>query len=476
MATDANAVRAAQAGKTVTTTDGYEITYDENGFAKRSVAPDGSVKFYDSLGNQTSTPPVQTETTTEQRVITPGSSTDPGSVDSLPTTVLPSGEVAVVVNMGESAPDGKAQETVKSDDPAAKTADSATPATEKVEGQKTPSTPTDLSAADVSAHGPAYDDDGNLQPGWVLDEENNPRWQGGTVVETATANSAAASRKLAQESAAKPTVAPKSITPIQKDWRVRMSLAPSANYLYNAAKDDPSHILYPLYNTKGVIFPYTPTIQTGYRATYEPADIPHTNYKSYFYKNSSVDDVTITADFTAQDSEEASYLLAVIHFFKSATKMFYGQDKEPRAGTPPPLIYLSGFGAYQFDNHPMVISSFTYALPNDVDYVRTATKASYATASASAKPKAATDNSIMGMIKSRLGSLKRGGGKDSVNGMNAFNYLSSNDATYVPSKIQLTITGYPIVSRKDISNRFSLDDYASGILTRGSTKGNNGIW
>jgi hypothetical protein len=27
--------------------------------------------------------------------------------------------------------------------------------------------------------------------------------------------------------------------------------------------------------------------------------------------------------------------------------MFYGQDAE--AGTPPPLVYLSGFGKYQFN-------------------------------------------------------------------------------------------------------------------------------
>ena len=32
-----------------------------------------------------------------------------------------------------------------------------------------------------------------------------------------------------------------------------------------------------------IIFPYTPQIQTSYRANYEPTDIVHTNYKQYFY-------------------------------------------------------------------------------------------------------------------------------------------------------------------------------------------------
>jgi hypothetical protein len=72
--------------------------------------------------------------------------------------------------------------------------------------------------------------------------------------------------------------------------------------------------------------------------------------------------------FTAQDTGEANYLLAVITFFKSVTKMFYGQDAE--RGAPPPLVYLSGLGEYQFNEHPCVVSQFNYNLPSDADYIR----------------------------------------------------------------------------------------------------------
>ena len=75
-----------------------------------------------------------------------------------------------------------------------------------------------------------------------------------------------------------------------------------------------------------MLFPYTPTINTSYRANYSAVDITHSNYKGYFYQNSSVEPVTISCPFTAQSTAEAEYLLAVIHFFKSVTKMFYGQD------------------------------------------------------------------------------------------------------------------------------------------------------
>ncbi len=149
----------------------------------------------------------------------------------------------------------------------------------------------------------------------------------------------------------------------QGDWRVRLSLAPSAGYLYKAQNPG---ILGPLQKTDGVIFPYIPQIQVTYAAHYDPADLTHSNYKIFQYKNSSVDQLSITCDFTAQDTEEANYMLAVIHFFRSVTKMFYGQDEIPKPGTPPPLCYLSGMGDFQFDRHPLAISSFIVRLYNSV--------------------------------------------------------------------------------------------------------------
>ena len=123
------------------------------------------------------------------------------------------------------------------------------------------------------------------------------------------------------------------------DWRVKLRLAPQATYLYKAPEPG---ILAPLAVTDGIIFPYTPTIDVQYRAEYQNYSPTHSNYQHYFYKNSSVQTVQLQAEFTAQDTIEAEYLLAVIHFLKSASKMFYGQDAE--RGSPPPLLYLTGLG------------------------------------------------------------------------------------------------------------------------------------
>ena len=50
------------------------------------------------------------------------------------------------------------------------------------------------------------------------------------------------------------------------------------------------------------------------------------------------------------------------------------------------------------------------------------------------------------------------------------------EPTYVPTKININISAIPIVSRYDVSNRFSLQDYANGTLLRGTRQKGGGIW
>jgi hypothetical protein len=204
-----------------------------------------------------------------------------------------------------------------------------------------PATVTNSQDPSLYPNGIPYDDDGNLNPGWTLDENNNPVFVGGDFVEPATQASADASRAAAQQAQTLNARAQAVISAQRKqandgDWRVKLRLAGGADYLYR----DPrltkleDGILFPLTVTDGVVFPYMPTISTSYAANYSNYDLTHSNYRGYFYQNSYVDEVTLNATFTAQDTSEANYLLAVIHFFRSVTKMFYGQDAN--RGQPPP--------------------------------------------------------------------------------------------------------------------------------------------
>ncbi len=255
----------------------------------------------------------------------------------------------------------------------------------------------------------------------------------------------------------------------KEDWRVRLSLAPGATYLY---KDSSPGILAPLSATDGVIFPYTPAVTVAYAASYDQTELTHSNYKFFQYKSSSVDSVTITCDFTAQDTFEANYLLAVIHFFRSVTKMFYGQDQNPKPGTPPPLCYLSGLGSFQFDAHPLAITGFNYSLPNDVDYIRAGS-----TTSGAGVPK--TTSSSKSNMTNAASSRMAGAGIN-PGGLAAPPKFSgttgTTEPTYVPTKMQIAITAIPIVTRNDISNKFSLKEYGTGKLLQGTKRSGGGIW
>lgn len=267
---------------------------------------------------------------------------------------------------------------------------------------------------------------------------------------------------------------------LTQDWRVRLSLAPNSGYLYNAL--NVQGILQPLIQTNGVVFPYTPSIQIQYNAHYDSYDLTHSNYKIQQYKNSSVDNIMISCDFTAQDTAEANYLLAVIHFFRSVTKMFYGQDSIPKIGTPPPLCFLTGLGSFQFDNHPLAITNFAYSLPTDVDYIRAS--ASATTAAGVNKSPAQEPNNTNAISNSRLSGSSIPITTGGVTPATVFGQqtliqtpsASSRTPTYVPTKMNLSISAVPIVTRNDVSNRFSLRDYATGKLLQGSKNATVGIW
>ena len=249
------------------------------------------------------------------------------------------------------------------------------------------------------------------------------------------------------------------------DWRVKLSLAQGAHYLYN---DPQPGILQPLSVTNGVIFPYTPKIDISYKANYSTYDLTHSNFRGYFYQNSQVGDIGITGHFTAQDTQQANYLLAVIHFFKSATKMFYGQDAQ--RGSPPPLVFLSGLGQYQFNKHPCVISDFTYSLPDDVDYIRAQVTNQVGlnlTQQNNVQQSVATNNIFASIQRLANAFTTKGAIPNTPFGSLNVPNLASGSPTYVPTKMDITIKLLPVNTRQQVSQQFSLQNYANGQGLKG---------
>jgi hypothetical protein len=143
------------------------------------------------------------------------------------------------------------------------------------------------------------------------------------------------------------------------DWRVRLN-APWN--LFN------SPLFKRLESTGGVVWPYNPNITVSTKAEYNNQALVHSNYNFQSYKSSSVEAITITGEFTSETEVDAAYWIAATTFFKTATKMFFGSG--PNAGNPPIICNLSGYGSSVFDNVPVVVTSFSVDLKDDVNYIQ----------------------------------------------------------------------------------------------------------
>lgn len=223
----------------------------------------------------------------------------------------------------------------------------------------------------------------------------------------------------------------------QEDWRVRISVGENSGVLYKSPT--PGNILLPLVATNGVVFPYTPKIDVVYQTNYLDSDLTHTNYNFYSYQKSTIGNITINADFTAQTPEEAKYVMAVVHFFRSAGKMFMGKDN--LVGNPPPMLFLNGYGQSYFPNVPCVLTQFSHSMPDDVDYI----SAPFLPESERTKP---------------------GPGEPPVN----IPAGASSVRTKIPVASSMTVILQPVYSRKKIAE-FSTEAFARGDYLGGKKRG-----
>ena len=143
------------------------------------------------------------------------------------------------------------------------------------------------------------------------------------------------------------------------DWRVRI------NCEWNTFS---SPLFSVLQQTGGVVWPYMPNITVSTKAEYSTIPITHANYSQYSYKNSVVDDISISGEFSCETKADAAYWIAATTFFKTATKMFFGQGD--LSGNPPIICNLTGYGSHVFDKVPVIIKSFSVDFKDDVNYIQ----------------------------------------------------------------------------------------------------------
>jgi hypothetical protein len=248
------------------------------------------------------------------------------------------------------------------------------------------------------------------------------------------------------------------------DWRVRLSLASWSSF-----KSSP--VLAPLKDAGGLIFPYTPSITIASSASYSKIDTTHTNYSFQAFKNSDPGSITITAPMYVEDATQGLYWIAMVHYLRSLTKMFAGSD--PKAGNPPPIVMLNGYGNYVFKNVPVIVTNFNTTLDEKSDYIGVNVVGS---AAGAVEGVADSVGGLAGSLGGALGGVIPGisGITDTVStiaggvgqvaaiaGTFGIGGTTSGGVTHVPTKSSFSVTLQPVYSRKSARN-FSLDRFVTG--------------
>ena len=135
--------------------------------------------------------------------------------------------------------------------------------------------------------------------------------------------------------------------------------------------------------------------------------------------------------------------MACIHYLRSVTKMNYGQGAD--AGSPPPVVRFNGYGDYVFKNVPVIVTSFQFDMPQDVDYI-----------SCGFTDEPAADNPIHDF--------------DGLNELGSFskNTPQSGPSSWAPTTSLLTVSVVPQYSRRDVS-KFNMKSFIKGEYGTGDT-------
>lgn len=260
----------------------------------------------------------------------------------------------------------------------------------------------------------------------------------------------------------------------EDDWRVRVSLNPGAKIFYQDPMLLPNSLLHPLLQTNGVIFPYTPTVSMTHSAQYSTQQLTHSNYPAHFYNYSEVSDITVSGDFTVQNASDGQYLMAVIYFFRSITKMFFGQGDN--VGMPPPIVYLDGYGSHYLPHVPCALASFAHTMPADVDYVQVPVTRSELDSSPIEPNRAVqlTDEEQK-YVPSLLRSETQATTDSTKATMKNSRRKDITTTTRLPTFSTISLTLRPIYSRKSLHDRFDLNQFAQGYLLANKETGAGGF-
>jgi hypothetical protein len=125
-----------------------------------------------------------------------------------------------------------------------------------------------------------------------------------------------------------------------------------------------------------VIFNVSPTIDESRSATYENMAPVHHPGTIQIYKSTQARSFNVSVKLISRTSAEASQNIEYINLIRSWVMPYYGQgtansSMKDRLGAPPDILNFSVYGDRNISGVPVVLTSYHWVYPDNVDYIPT---------------------------------------------------------------------------------------------------------
>lgn len=237
-----------------------------------------------------------------------------------------------------------------------------------------------------------------------------------------------------------------------KSEQSAVTLVPFDLQTLNVKETEP---LYPIIKTGGLVFPYAPTISESRAVNYsKTGDIVHSNEAYWTFQSAENVQISISnAVFTADTLENARYMMAAIHFFRTYTLMDFGSG---RSGRPPSPMWLSAYGKYGFRKVPVLLKNVEIPWDTqDVDLVGVPNFENTGYGQASTTPA-----NIGGRDVRIFQTMARSSDQQNQ----PTQAYTAEDFTWLPMKLSIPSIQLVVQHSAQYWKTFSLDDFRSGSM------------
>lgn len=127
-----------------------------------------------------------------------------------------------------------------------------------------------------------------------------------------------------------------------------------------------------------IFFKVTPTVDETRSANYDSFSPPQHPGGMQIYKSTTPRTINVNGKFISRTYEEATETLRMLNVIRAWTMPYYGtgtaesfnaKGKGNLLGLPPDVLIFSAYGSGNLENIPVVLQTYNWTYPEDIDYV-----------------------------------------------------------------------------------------------------------